>query len=227
MKVLGFDKGSEYQNEFKKLLKDRGIDYYTADTSDKIKMTLIERFNRTIRGRIEKYLTAYQTNNWYDVLDDLTLGYNNSVHSSIGMKPNDVGIEDEKKIILDKAKKTFDIKNSEENFMIGDKVRLKRNRGILEKKTGEQFYKTIYTISDVKGYSYRLTNNDGDELLRSVKPWEIVRNNGVEKLDVKAFDREKEIKQHKINRTLAKEGIDLELIVPEKRERKKPDKLKF
>eukprot|EP00732_Lithocolla_globosa_P000837 Lithocolla_globosa_v1_NODE_324_length_4471_cov_1015.959466.p2 type:complete len:349 gc:universal NODE_324_length_4471_cov_1015.959466:1230-184(-) len=226
MKVVGFDNGSEFKTAFRKMLGDNGISYYVADTADKTKMSMIERFNRTLRGKIEKYSTAYKTNTWYDVLDKLVEGYNNSVHSSIGMKPNDVGEKEENKIILDKAQKTFSIINGD-GFVVGDKVRLKRNKGVLEKKTGENFYKGIYTVSQVLGTSYRITNENGDELNRSIKGWELMKIDGVESLDVEVFDREGEVKAHKINKKLKEEGIDLELIIPEKRERKKPDRLKF
>ena len=40
---------------------------------------IIERFNRTLRAKIDKYMSAYKTNNYISVLDKLVKNYNNSV----------------------------------------------------------------------------------------------------------------------------------------------------
>lgn len=39
---------------------------------------IIERFNKTIRGRIDKYLKLNKTKRYIDVLQDLVDNYNNS-----------------------------------------------------------------------------------------------------------------------------------------------------
>ncbi len=49
---------------------------------------IIERFNRTIRDKINKYMIAYKTNRFIDVLPELVENYNNSIHSSIKITPN-------------------------------------------------------------------------------------------------------------------------------------------
>jgi hypothetical protein len=41
----------------------------------------IERFNRTLRDRISKYLIAYKTHRWIDKIDDIVYGYNHTEHS--------------------------------------------------------------------------------------------------------------------------------------------------
>ena len=48
---------------------------------------MIERFNRTIKERIFKYLSANNTRKYVDVLDLLVDLYNNTIHSSIKMTP--------------------------------------------------------------------------------------------------------------------------------------------
>jgi len=43
---------------------------------------IIERFNRTIRDKIDKYMKTYKTYKFNDVLKQLVLNYNNTKHST-------------------------------------------------------------------------------------------------------------------------------------------------
>jgi len=53
-------------------------------------MALIERFNRTIREKIDNYLEQNKTNRFIDVLDDIVLSYNNTYHNGIKGIPNKI-----------------------------------------------------------------------------------------------------------------------------------------
>ena len=44
---------------------------------------IIERFNRTLRGRIDKYMTTHKTKNYIAVLDKSVENYNETEHSAI------------------------------------------------------------------------------------------------------------------------------------------------
>ena len=55
--IIWVDKGSEfYDNSFKKWLKDNDIEMYS--THNKEKSVVAERFIRTLRTKIYKYMTA-------------------------------------------------------------------------------------------------------------------------------------------------------------------------
>jgi hypothetical protein len=135
MKMVGFDGGSEFKTKFKNLLKSHGIDYYVSDPGNHTKMAMIERWNQTIRGKIEKYLTAYNTNRWVDVLEKLVDNYNNTIHGTTGYKPSKVKEKEFHEIQNQKYKQAMETRASKQNLKIGDKVRLKMIKGILEKKT--------------------------------------------------------------------------------------------
>ena len=49
---------------------------------------MVERFNRSIRELIDKYMIEYNTHKYIDVLDKLINNYNNRKHSGIKMTPN-------------------------------------------------------------------------------------------------------------------------------------------
>ena len=52
---------------------------------------MIERFNRTIKEKMFKYLSANNTIKFVDVLDLIVDQYNNTIHLSIKMTPKEAG----------------------------------------------------------------------------------------------------------------------------------------
>ena len=85
VKNLTMDQGSEFINKrFKDLAKEHNIQLYYSDSGDKHKMGKVERFNRTLREKIMRYLKTFKTLQWHDKLYDLAQNYNNTVHSGTG-----------------------------------------------------------------------------------------------------------------------------------------------
>ena len=83
------DQGSEFYNKsFKDFLKINNIEMYS--TCNEGKSVVAERFIRTIKTKIHKYITAISKNVYYNVLDDIVNKYNNTVHKTIKTKPIDI-----------------------------------------------------------------------------------------------------------------------------------------
>ena len=79
------DKGSEfYNNSFKKWLKDNDIEMYSIHNEGK--SVVAERFIRTLKTKIYKYMTSVSKNVYIDKLDDIVNEYNRTIK----MKPVDV-----------------------------------------------------------------------------------------------------------------------------------------
>ena len=55
-----------------------------------MKICIAERFIRTLKNEIYKYMTSLSKNVYIDRLDDIVKEYNNTYHKSIKMKPVDV-----------------------------------------------------------------------------------------------------------------------------------------
>ena len=69
------DKGSEfYNNSFEKWLKDNDIGMYSI--SNEGKSVFAERFIRTLKTKIYKYMTSISKNVYIDKLDDIVNEYN-------------------------------------------------------------------------------------------------------------------------------------------------------
>ena len=57
---------------------------------NKRKSVVAERFIRTLKNKIYKYMTSISKNVYIDKLDDIEDEYNNTYHRTIKMKPVDV-----------------------------------------------------------------------------------------------------------------------------------------
>ena len=73
------DKGSEfYNNSFKKWLKDNDIEMCLIHNERK--SVIAERFIRTLKTKIYKYMTLVSKNVYINKLDDIVSEYNNTYH---------------------------------------------------------------------------------------------------------------------------------------------------
>ena len=78
------------------------------------KSVVAEIFIRTLKNKLYKHMTATGKNVYYDVLDDVVNKYNNTKHSTIKMKPIDVGDTTkssslERNILMNIMKKIVDL----------------------------------------------------------------------------------------------------------------------
>ena len=83
------DKGSEfYKRSMKSWLQDNGIEMYS--TQNEGKSVVAERFIRTLKNKIYKYMTTVSKKMCINKLDAISNKYNNTYHTTIKMKPLDV-----------------------------------------------------------------------------------------------------------------------------------------
>ena len=83
------DKGSEFYNSsFKIWLKDNDIEMYSIHNEGK--SIVAERFVRTLKTKICKYLTSISKYIHIDKLDHIVNEYNNTYHRTIKIKSVDV-----------------------------------------------------------------------------------------------------------------------------------------
>ena len=178
------DKGREFLNHLvQQLLKHHGIDFFTSE-DPQIKCAVVERFNRTIKGRIWKYFTKSRLFRYVDVLPDLVSGYNNSIHRSIGNTPASTT---ENILPLRYGKKS-----KEPDLKVGDRVRISRAKGIFEKGYLPNWTEEIFTISQVLKTNppvFKLKDYYGEEIRGSFYSQEL------QKTDVDEYWIEKVIKK--------------------------------
>ena len=178
------NKGSEfYNNYFKKQLRDNNIEMYS--TNNEAKSVIAERFIRTLKNKIYKYMTSISKNVYIDKLDDIAKKYNNTYHNSIKMKPTDV--KDNTYIDLKKESNGKDPK-----FKVGDHVRISDYKNIFAKGYLPNWSEEIFIIKKIKKpipWTYVLNDVNGKEIIGTLY------ENELQKTDQNKFRIEKVIKR--------------------------------
>lgn len=175
---LQTDQGKEFVNsKLQTLLKTNSIHHFTT-TDDIIKCAIAERFNRTLRSRIYRYLSAKNTNRYVDRLDDIVLGYNNSYHRTINASPASVTPDNETEILINIRKSHRKLESIRHKpFKVGDYVRITRAKTIFEKGTTTNWTEEIFKIIKVKktpqGYIYKLEDFDSEPITSIFYHWEL------------------------------------------------------
>ena len=117
------DKGSKFYNSsVKKWLKDNNIEMYSIHNERK--SVVAERFIRTLKTKIYKYMTSISKNVYIDKLDDIVNEYNNTYHRTIKMKPVDV--KDNTYIDSMELHSTELHSDKDLEFRVGDHVRISK-----------------------------------------------------------------------------------------------------
>ena len=156
------DQGGEfYNNVFEKWLSDNDINIYS--TYNEGNSVVAERFIRTLKNKLYKHMTATGKNVYCDVLDDAINKYNNTKHSTIKMKPIDVG---------DNNKRVYIVEHNEKDsrFKVGDRVRISRYKNIFAKGYTPNCSKEIFIvdkINDTVPYTYNLKDINDEEIIGS------------------------------------------------------------
>jgi len=146
------DEGSEFNNElFKELMDKHKIELILTLRH----ATIAERFNRTIKELMYKYLQSTNTKTITNVLPQILKNYNNSFHKTIGMAPNEVSAENRDEVYQNIRNKGY-IKIREE-IKPGDRVRVLLKRKGFEKGYKPKFSKTVYTVAAKDGKYYSIT----------------------------------------------------------------------
>ena len=112
-------------------------------THNEGKSVVAERFIRTLKTKIYKYMTAISKNVFIDKLDDMVDEYNNTYHRTIKMKPVDV--EDNAYIDFEK-----EVNEKNPKFQVGNHVRISKYKNIFDKGYTPNFSEEVFVISKIK-----------------------------------------------------------------------------
>ena len=159
-KQILVDKGSEFYNSsFQKRLKDNDTEMYS--THNEGKSVADERFIRTLKTKVYKYMTSISKNVYIDKLDDIVNEYNNTYHRTIKMKPVDV----KNNIYIDFKK---EVNDKDPKFKVSDYVRISKYRNIFAKGYTPNWMEEVFVIKKVKStvpWTYIINDLNGEELL--------------------------------------------------------------
>ena len=125
------------------------------------KSVIAERFIRTLRNRIYKYMTSVSKNVYIDKLDDIFNKYNNTYHNTIKIKPADV----ESSTYIDSSN---EINDKNPTFKIGDFIRTSKYKNISAKDYTQNWSEEVFVIKKVKNtvpQTYVINDLNGEKFV--------------------------------------------------------------
>ena len=132
-----------------------------------------ERFIRTLKSKIYKYMTSISKNVYIDKLDDIVDEYNNTYHTTIKIKPIDV--KDNTYINADK-----EINNKDPKFKVGDRVRILKYKNIFAKGYMPNWSEEVFVIKKVKNtvpWTHVINDLNGEEITGTFYEKELQKTN--------------------------------------------------
>lgn len=161
------DRGVEFRSHTQKYFDQQGINHYFSN--DPItKVSIIERFNRTLKQRINRFQNLHGTRRFIDNLDKIVDGYNNSKHRSIKMTPKQASNPVNEEVVY------FNLFGNEylqgcknPKFKVGDYVRITTLKGVFEKETTHNWTQEKFIVDKVQNTdpcTYILKDLKGEQL---------------------------------------------------------------
>lgn len=162
-KNIQSDDGKEFFNtKFSHLMHQFGINHYSSFS--KLKACIVERFIRTVKSKIYELFLLRGKYEWYDSIEKIARGYNNTKHRTIGMKPRDlIGNKNAEKMLL----KTVYLNKkmvSPHKYLVGDFVRVSKAKTLFEKGYTANWSTELFKISKIhytQPITYLLEDLDG------------------------------------------------------------------
>ena len=162
--TLQTDKGLEFLNRsVRRLLKEHGVHHFSTH-NEETKTSIVERFNRTLKTRMWRYFTKYQTVRYINALQDFVQSYNDTNHRSIGMAPSQVNAANQEEVW--QRLYGHDGKGVPK-FKVDDRVRISKAKRRFEKGYMANWSEELFTIREVHASDppvYRLVDNLGEVL---------------------------------------------------------------
>ena len=141
---LQSDKGREFVNAiFHSYLQEQHILHYHSENDD-IKCSIVERFNRTLKGKMWRYFTHSKTLRFLDVLPQLLQSYNSTYHSTIKMSPSEVTRHNEAEL----QTRLYGWKRRPFKFELKDRVRISRNVDKFQKGYEGVWSREVFVVRD-------------------------------------------------------------------------------
>ena len=130
-------------------------------TNNEGKSVIAERFIRTLKNKIYKYMTSISKNVYIDKLDDIVNEYNNTYHRTIKMKLVDV--KDNTYIDFEK-----EVNDKDPKFKVWDNVRIPKYKNIFAKGYTPNRSEEVFVVSKIKNtdpWTYVIDGLNGKEII--------------------------------------------------------------
>ena len=154
-------------------------------TNNEEKSVVAERFIKTLKNKVYKYMTSVSKNVYIRRLDNMVNKYNNTYHSKTKMKPTDA----KSKTYIGSSK---EIKDKNPKSKIDDNVRMSKYKNVLANGYTPNWSEEVFEINKVKNtvlWTYVIIDLNGEEVVGTFY------ENELQKTNQKEFRIEKVIKR--------------------------------
>ena len=130
---------------------------------NKGKSVVTEKFVKTLKNKIYKYMTSISKNVYIDKLDDIVNEYNNAYLRTIKMKPADV----KDNTYIDFGK---EVNDKDPKFKVGDYVRISKYKKIFAKGYMSNWSEEVFISSKIKNtvpWTYAVNDLNGEEIIET------------------------------------------------------------
>ena len=154
------DAGAEFtSNEFENFIKRKNIHHFT--THNEKQANYVERFIKTIKSKIYRYMIQNNTKKYINILPKLVKSYNETWHSGIKMEPKNVTEENERQLwwqmymmkkplpsaqFIAKYRKMKPSEKIKFKFSIGDNVRISYLRSPFQREYDAKWSAEVFCI---------------------------------------------------------------------------------
>lgn len=129
-----------------------GITVYASEPDELHKNAIVERFNGTLAGLLQRWRTGQASKKWYRVLPQILQNYNSTLHRTLHARPIDVW--ERRAIPLQSP-----IIRSQPSLEVGDQVRIRLVKSTFDKGDSVKYSHEVYVVSQkLSTHKYRIQN---------------------------------------------------------------------
>ena len=140
------DRGSEFYNSiFQNLLKTKNIQHYSRFTDEG--PSIAERVIRTVRNLLKKPVFQKGRADWLSELPSVIKQYNNTIHHSIEMTPNQASKKSNERKVYTNLQDRRD--KQKPKYKLGQLVRTADIKRVFSKGDSTNYSYKLYTITEV------------------------------------------------------------------------------
>ena len=129
------------------------------------KSVVAERFIRTLKNKVYKYMTSTSKNVYIDQSNDIVSEYNSTYHRTIKVKPIDV--KDNTYINIDE-----EVNDKNPKFKVGDHVKISKYKNIFAKCYIPNWSEEIFVIENLK-----ICDLNGEQIIGTFYEKELQKTN--------------------------------------------------
>ena len=137
------------------------------------KSIVAERFIKTLKNKIYKHMTTIGKNVYFNVLDNIVDKYNNTVHSSIKMKPKDV-------TDIKYVEYSEETNKKSPKFKASDNVRVSKYKNIFGKVYTPDWSEEVFVVNKIQNtvsWNYLINDLSSEEIKGSFFEKELQKTN--------------------------------------------------